>query len=62
MIHSLCPLFFVEAGLEPIAVELSGGHLLPPVQTLVATSISFPPQGNEMQIESGHRHFVTVNS
>ena len=39
MIHSLCPLFFVEAGLEPIAVELSGGQFLPPVQKLVATLI-----------------------
>ncbi|MBQ8358312.1 MAG: hypothetical protein IJX37_00140 [Oscillospiraceae bacterium] len=28
-----------RAGLEPIAVELSGGQFLPPVQTLVATII-----------------------
>ena len=28
-----------ETGLEPIAVELSGGQFLPPVQTLVATLI-----------------------
>ena len=46
MIHSLCPLFFVEAGLEPIAVELSGGQFLPPVQKLVATLIfARPTQG-----------------
>ena len=29
-------------GLEPIAVELSGGQFLPPVQTLVAT-LNFAP-------------------
>ena len=31
-------------GLEPIAVELSGGQFLPPVQKLVATLI-LPPMG-----------------
>ena len=39
MLHSLWDLFFAGNGLEPIAVELSGGQFLPPVQTLVATSI-----------------------
>jgi len=28
-----------DNGLEPIAVQMSGGHLLPPVQKLVATFI-----------------------
>ena len=28
-------------GLEPIYMQVSGGHLLQPVQTLVATSIFF---------------------
>ena len=32
-------LFWLGAGREPIAVELSGGQFLPPVQTLVATFI-----------------------
>ena len=31
--------FFKSAGFEPIYMELSGGQFLPPVQTLVATSI-----------------------
>ena len=39
MIHSLWDLFFVGHGLEPIAVQGSGGALLTPVQTLVATLI-----------------------
>jgi len=30
---------FSVAGFEPITMELSGGQFLPPVQTLVATSI-----------------------
>ena len=34
---------------EPIAVQVSGGHLLPPVQTLVATIIFAKAK---MQIES----------
>ena len=34
---TLCFLLQVTDGLEPIAVQLSGGQLLPPVQTLVAT-------------------------
>ena len=38
-IHSPWALFFARSGLEPIAVELSGGQFLPPVQKLVATSI-----------------------
>jgi len=46
---------FLPVGLEPIAVELSGGQFLPPVQTLVATSIFCHRQ--KMQIESGHRAF-----
>ena len=29
-------------GLEPIYMQVSGGHLLKPVQTLVSTSIFFP--------------------
>ena len=57
MIHSLWDLFFVGSGLEPIAVELSGGQFLPPVQTLVATSIFCHRQ--KMQIESGHRDRIT---
>ena len=32
-------LFSQGAGLEPIYMELSGGQFLPPVQTLVATTI-----------------------
>ena len=31
--------FYRKTGIEPIAEELSGGQFLPPVQTLVATSI-----------------------
>ena len=46
-------LFVRGSGLEPIAVELSGGQFLPPVQTLVATSIF--SQREKIQIESGHR-------
>jgi len=42
-------------GLEPIAVELSGGQFLPPVQTLVATII-FCPNGQKMHIESSSRN------
>ena len=38
MIHSLWDLFFVGDGREPIAEELSGGQLLPPVRRLAATS------------------------
>ena len=30
---------FWEGGLEPISMQMSGGHLLPPVQKLVASSI-----------------------
>ena len=41
-----------EDGLEPIAVELSGGQFLPPVQTLVATFV-FAPWG-KYATESGH--------
>jgi len=37
-------------GLEPIAEQLSGGQLLPPVQTLVATFIFSPRE--KMHIES----------
>jgi hypothetical protein len=29
----------VRYGIEPIQMQMSGGHLLPPVQTLVATLI-----------------------
>ena len=59
MIHSLCPLFFVEAGLEPIAVELSGGQFLPPVQKLVATLIfARPTQGQKCKrVPFGNRIF-----
>ena len=32
--------FYTEEGIEPIAVQQSGGLLLTPVQTLVATIIS----------------------
>ena len=32
-------------GFEPIAVELSGGQFLPPVQTLVATIFGGQPCG-----------------
>ena len=39
MIRSLWDLFFFGNGLEPIAAQGSGGALLPPVQTLVATLI-----------------------
>ena len=39
-----------ETGLEPIEMEVSGGHFLPPVQTLVATLI-FAHRA-KMQIES----------
>ena len=38
-------------GLEPISMQLSGGQLLPPVQTLVA-SVILCPVGQRMQIES----------
>ena len=34
-----CGVFFLTVGLEPIAEQHAGGMLLPPVQTLVATSI-----------------------
>ena len=47
------------SGLEPIAVELSGGQFLPPVQTLVATSIF--SRREKMQIESGHRVRITTS-
>ena len=53
MIHSLWDLFFVGNGLEPIAVELSGGQFLPPVQKLVATIISAPMWGRNAN-ESRH--------
>ena len=35
--------FFIwyRKGIEPIYMQMSGGHLLPPVQTLVATYIFF---------------------
>jgi len=39
-------------GLEPIAVELSGGQFLQPVQTLVATLI-LPPGQNAHRVPSG---------
>ena len=35
-----------EIGIEPILMQVSSGHLLPPVQTLVATPI-FVPQGQK---------------
>ena len=43
------PLFLVEGnGLEPIGMQVSGGHLLPPVQKLVATIIfARPTQGQK---------------
>ena len=68
MIHSPWHLFFVEVGLEPIAVELSGGQFLPPVQKLVATLIfARPTQGQKCKSSpvtesvlagtaNGHRH------
>ena len=31
-----------QEGIEPIYMQVSSGHLLPPVLTLVATSIFFP--------------------
>jgi len=40
----------ITSGLEPIAVELSGGQFLQPVQTLVATIIC--SQRGQMHIES----------
>jgi hypothetical protein len=40
-------------------MQVSGGHLLPPVQTLVATSIFC--QRQKMQIESGQRHVDTAS-
>jgi len=60
-------LFFgmeLEIGLEPIAVELSGGQFLPPVQTLVATMIvesyivhhkSHPNRGGFFLYQAGDR-------
>ena len=50
---SICySVFFIVSiiGLEPIAVEVSGGHFLQPVQTLVATIIC--SQREQMYIES----------
>ena len=35
-----------EIGIEPILMQVSSGHLLPPVQTLVATII-FAPTGQK---------------
>jgi len=40
----------VTGGLEPIAVKVSGGHFLQPVQTLVATIIC--SHWEQMHIES----------
>jgi len=46
-------LFVRNAGLEPIYMQMSGGHLLPPVQKLVATTIFFLRlRRKKMQIES----------
>ena len=39
-------IFMLPVGLEPIIKQLSGGQLLPPVQTLVATFI-FSPEGRK---------------
>ena len=44
--------FFFETGFEHIAVQMSSGHLLQPVQTLVATIIL----RSKMQIESSNSH------
>ena len=41
----------LDMGLEPIQMHMSGGHLLPPVQKLVATLI-FAHSWAKMQIES----------
>ena len=46
-------------GLEPIAVELSGGQFLQPVQTLVATIIC--SQRGQMQIESNKGSQEQIN-
>ena len=49
------PIFYVVTGkLEPIAVALSGGQCLPPVQKLVATLIfARPPQGQKCKSSLG---------
>ena len=49
-------LFLMGSGIEPIQMQMSGGHLLPPVQTLVATLIF--SQREKMQIDPGHRHHI----
>lgn len=61
-------LFSQGAGLEPIAEQVSGGHLLKPVQTLVSTSIFatgenanrvLPPQPKKLPgICYGYRGFL----
>ena len=40
-------------------MQVSGGHLLPPVQTLVATIIF--SHREKMQVESGQRHVDTAS-
>ena len=35
----ICFFVYVQMGLEPNSMQVSGGHLLPPVQTLVDTLI-----------------------
>ena len=57
-----CVLFFIYVeGFEPIGMQMSGGHLLPPVFALVATSIFFPrPRGKKMHIKSLSRSIDTV--
>jgi hypothetical protein len=52
-ISSLVSFLVPIIGLEPIQMQMSGGHLLPPVQKLVASSV-FTFGENESR--PGHRH------
>ena len=51
-----------RSGLEPIAEELSGGQFLPPVQTLVATSIFCPGWGRKCKSSPVARTISSVHN
>ena len=50
--------FCYGLGLEPIYIQVSGGHLLPPVQKLVATSIFLFPLGKGKCTSSLVAHYL----